>query len=180
VHERESLREMAKKKASWGLIILGVVVLVVVVFAGLMAVAGYFVYKQFAFEAAPATEISVEQEFARVLDRFKGQQPFIQMRDGEPVETIQPSKATAVPSHPIEALHVLVWQPDERKVFRMNIPFWILRMSKGRPVHLGRELTQDGEPFQMKVTADDIERRGPGLILDFTKPGRERVLVWAE
>jgi hypothetical protein len=168
------------KKTSWGLIILGVVVLVIVVVAGLMAVAGYFVYKQFAFEAAPATQVSVEQEFARVLDRFKGQQPFLQMRDGEPVETIPPSTAKPAGRHQIEALHVLVWQPEDGKVFRMNIPFWIIRMSKGRPVHLGRELSQDGEPYQLKVTADDIERRGPGLILDLTKPGRERVLVWAE
>jgi hypothetical protein len=168
------------KKTSWGLIILGTVVLIVVVCVGLMAVAGYFVYKQFAFEAAPATQSAVEHEFARVLDRYKGQKPLIEMRDGEPVAAPEPPPGSRSTVHTIEALHILVWQPDEGKVFRMNIPFWIMRMSKGRPVHLGRELSEDGEPFRLKVTAEDIEHRGPGLILDFTKPGRERVLVWAE
>ncbi len=168
------------KKQSWALIIVGVVVLIVVVCVGVLAVAGYFVYRQFAFESAPATQVSVEREFARVEEKFKGQQPIIALRDGEPVEVEPPPETAPAVRHHIEAIHILVWQPDERKMFRMNIPFWIIRMTKGRPVHLGREFSEDGEPLRLNITAADIERRGPCLILNVTKPGRERVLVWAE
>jgi hypothetical protein len=34
--------------------------------------------------------------------------------------------------------------------------------------------------MSLNVTADELERHGPGLILDYTTPGGERVLVWAE
>ncbi len=172
------------KKPSWALIIAGIVVLIVVVCVGVLAVAGYFVYRQFAFESAPATQVSVEREFTRIHDRFKGQKPLLEMQDGEPVvaepDTEPPAETKPSTRHNIEAVHILVWQPEEGKVFRMNIPFWIVRMSKGKPFHLSRTMSEDGEPLRLKVTAADIERRGPGLILDLVRPGRERVLVWAE
>ncbi len=168
------------KKTPWVLIIVGTVVLIVVVCVGVLGVAGYYVYKQFGFENAPATAMSAERDFTQVLDRFKGQQPLIRMVDGEPVVRRElPVNPRAV-EHRIEAVHILVWQPDEGKVFRMNIPFWVLRMSKGKPMHIGREISEDGEPLRLNITARDIEKCGPCLILDLTKPGRERVLVWAE
>jgi hypothetical protein len=32
----------------------------------------------------------------------------------------------------------------------------------------------------VKLRPEDIERHGPGILLDFTKPREGRVLVWAE
>ena len=165
------------KKPSWGLIIFGIAVLVVVVGAGVLAVVGYVVYQQFAFEASPATGIGVEQEFAKVSRKFAGQRPLIEMRDGEPVAH---KEAGPRPNAPIDAIHILVWQPDERKVFRMNIPFWLIRMSKGRPIRLSGDDWPDDRPVRLRITAEDLERHGPGLIMDYQKPGGEHVLVWAE
>jgi hypothetical protein len=165
------------KKPSWGLIILGIAVLVMVVGAGVLAVIGYVVYQQFAFEASPATGRSVDQEFEQVAKRFAGQKPLIEIQDGEPIARHEPGSGAK--GH-IEAIHILVWQPDERKVFRMNIPFWLIRMSKGRPIRLSGDEGSDTEAMKLRLTAEDLERHGPGLILDYRKPGGERVLVWAE
>jgi len=32
----------------------------------------------------------------------------------------------------------------------------------------------------LRITADDLERRGPGLILDYKEASGQRVLVWAQ
>jgi hypothetical protein len=34
--------------------------------------------------------------------------------------------------------------------------------------------------MRLNLTADDLERRGPGLILDHKEASGERVLVWAQ
>jgi hypothetical protein len=165
------------KKTSWGLIILGIAAFAVIVGVGLVAVVGYVIYQQFAFQATSATELTAEQEFTRVVALFDGQTPFIIMRDGEPVVS-QEKGAAAGKS--VEALHILVWNPDEQKVVRLNMPFWLLRMTKGQPIKLSGGTHADGGPMRLKVTAEDIERRGPGLILDHKEASGERVLVWAQ
>jgi hypothetical protein len=165
------------KKTSWGLIILGISVFVLIVGVGLAAVMGYVIYQQFAFQATSATEVSAEQEFTRVVAMFEGQKPYFVIKDGEPVVSDKQGKAAG---RPVEALHIIVWQPDERKVVRLNVPFWLLRMTKGHPIKLSSSLDPDGEPTRLRVTAEDLERRGPGLILDYKEASGQRVLVWAQ
>jgi len=172
---------MAKKKASWGLIILGSAIFIVVVGVGLIAVAGYFIYQQFAFQATTATAVSAEEEFTKAAARFTGQRPLLEIVDGEPKlnkERVKPGGKVAK----IEALHLLVWQPDERKLVKLNIPFWILRMTRGRPIRLGsRHGDQDEgrDSMRLNITAAELESYGPGLVIDHIDEGGDRVLVWA-
>ena len=173
---------MAKKKASWGLIILGIAIFVVVVGVGLLGVAGYFIYQQFAFQATTATAVSAEEEFTKAAARFAGQKPLLEIVDGEP----RLNKARVKPGGKlasIEALHLLVWQPDEKKLVKLNIPFWILRMTRGKPIRLGSRHGGDegdsGDSMRLNITAAELENYGPGLVLDHTDTGGDRVLVWA-
>jgi len=99
------------------------------------------------------------------------------IEDGKPVVSEEPA---AAPGEPVEALHIIVWDPDERKVIKLNMPFWLLRMTKGQPIKLSSDDEFGGEPMKLKITAEDIERRGPGLILDHREASGERVLVWAQ
>jgi hypothetical protein len=165
------------KKASWGLIILGIAVFTVIVGVGLVAVAGYVIYKQFAFQATTTTETAAAVEFQNVVDGFHGQKPYLVIRGGEPIVSQEKGPH---PGKPVEALHILVWNPDENKVVRLNMPFWLLRMAKGRPIKLGPSSEDGGERVHLRVTAEDLERRGPGLILDHKEASGERVLVWAQ
>jgi hypothetical protein len=166
------------KKTPWALIIIGIAVFIVIVGVGLVAVAGYVVYQQFAFQATTLSASSAEKEFGLVVAQFRGQKPYLVIKDGEPVVASEERGPRS--RKPIEALHILVWNPDEQKVIRLNMPFWLLRMTKGRPIKLSSNLDADGEPMRLKVTAEDLERRGPGLILDHKEASGERVLVWAQ
>ena len=165
------------KKTPWAVIIIGSAAFVLVVVVGLVAVAGYVVYKQFAFKATSADEQTAELEFKRIVARFDGQKPYLIIKDGEPV--ISEAKGPT-PGKPVEAIHILVWNPDDQKVVRLNMPFWLLRMTKGHPIRLMSNNDPEGEPMVLRVTADDLERRGPGLILNHKEATGERVLVWAQ
>ena len=169
--------DVMAKKTSWGLIILGIAIFVVIVGVGLVGVAGYIIYQQFAFQATTASEMTAEQEFAKVVAQFHGQKPFLVIQDGEPVVS---ESAGPNAGKPIEALHILVWNPDETKVVRLNMPFWLLRMTKGRPIKLGPDGEDGARHVRLRITAEDLERRGPGLILDHKESSGGRVLVWAQ
>jgi hypothetical protein len=168
------------KKPSWALIILGIAALVVIVGVGLVAVAGYVIYQQFAFETTTTSASSAEDEFTQVAARFADQKPLLEIRDGEPVLNRQRPKSRGT-AQPIEALHIMVWQPDERKLLKLNIPFWLLRMTKGRPIRLsGHGSDGESDPIRLHITAEDLERYGPGLVMNHTDTGGDRVLVWAQ
>jgi hypothetical protein len=165
------------KKTPWAVIILGSAALMLITVVGLVAVAGYVIYQQFAFKATTATEESAEREFKRIVARFGGEKPYLVMRDGEPVVS---EEAGRHPGRPVKAIHILVWNPDDGKVVRLNMPFWLLRMTKGRPIKLHSNPDPEGEPMRLSISAEDLERRGPGLILDHREASGERVLVWAQ
>jgi hypothetical protein len=144
---------------------------------GLVAVVGYVIYQQFAFQAKSATEMSADQEFAKIVAKFEGQKPYLVIKDGQPVVS-EPSAAGS--GKPVEALHIIVWDPDERKVVKLNMPFWLLRMTKGQPIRISSHEDEDSQAVKLRITAEDLERRGPGLILDHKEASGQRVLVWAQ
>lgn len=168
------------KKKNWGLIILGIVIFVVIVGAGIIATVGYVIYRQMDLQTV-ATE-SPEEEFKTARARFEGQVPFIELRGGldadEPV--VHREQIGKVPV-PLTGLRVLAWAPRDRKLVRFTLPLWMLRLGGGsHRIRLsGREASLNSD-VSLNVTADELERRGPGLILDYTTPSGERVLVWAE
>jgi len=165
------------KKTSWAVIIVGISAFVLVVVVVMVGVVGFVIYQQFAFQAKTATEMSADEEFAQIVAKFEGQKPYLVIEDGEPVASQEPA---ASPGKPVEALHIIVWDPDERKVVRLNMPFWLLRMTKGHPIKLSPDDKMGGEAMTLRITAEDLERRGPGLILDHREASGERVLVWTQ
>jgi hypothetical protein len=72
----------------------------------------------------------------------------------------------------------MAWDPDDRKLVRVKVPFWVLRLT-----HPGAQLkfgTDEIDLEHLKVTIEDLERHGPGLILDHREPNGSHVLLWAE
>ncbi len=83
-------------------------------------------------------------------------------------------KAMAGSQRP-EALWVLVWAADERKIVRLSLPFWLLRLSpKGVDINV-----KDVDLGRLRLSVEDLERAGPGPLL-VRDDGESRVLVWTE
>jgi hypothetical protein len=165
------------KKVSWGWIIFGIVAFTVLVGVIFVAVAGVVVYQQFGFKSTPATERNALEQFEAQARRFHGQTPLIVLEDGEPV-VHKPDPTRKKRS--IEALHVMVWDPSEERVVSLSIPFWLIRMTNGRPIKLSANGDGHDVTPHLKITAEDLERFGPGLILEHRDEDGQRVLVWAK
>ena len=86
------------KKTPWGWIIFGIVAFTMLVGVSLVAVAGFFVYQQFAFKSLPATERTAEDTFEEVAKRFEHQKPLLVIEDGEPVVRNPPTGRKTIPN----------------------------------------------------------------------------------
>ena len=70
---------------------------------------------------------------------------------------------------------MLAFDPDDGRIVRVSIPFWIVRMKmRGATIDLnGNHMNLE----DLKLTAEDLERFGPTLIVDHKDTKGERVLV---
>jgi len=160
---------MAGRRVPWVLII-------VLVLAGMVAAvigAGAFAY--FRYVGVRTADVKeAERSFEDVLARFKDQEPRLVMDDHHHVRLKKPLGSDVTPTS-FTGLHVLVWDDDEGKLVKVEIPAWLLRM-RGDTTDF--DVTLDsGET--VKIDVKELERMGPGLLLDH-KEGPNRVVVWIE
>jgi hypothetical protein len=62
----------------------------------------------------------------------------------------------------------------------VQIPFWLLRMLPSKNLSLLNDEGIDIDTDRVRLTLDDLERRGPGLVLDTKDRRGSLVLVWTE
>jgi hypothetical protein len=164
-----------KKKRTWLWVLLGVFFLFVVV-----AVGGIIFSVAFVRQSMTITGMSpgnADQEFEAVRAKFAGRQPLIQMIEGRP-QYIADS-ATATPSTvPLKSMHVMAWDDEEGQLVTFSLPFWLLRMKSG-PIRLSA-YSQGWDDRGVSFRIEDLERHGPGLVLDVQERREGRVLIWAE
>ena len=166
---------MASTKRTWLWVILGIVgtlfLLVVILIGGAIYEFRTHVKTQ-VVESAVA-----EQEFTRQREKFNGQEPLIEYTgDDRGTDKANVHRPPATDRRvPINALHVLIYDLNQGNLVRVNIPGWLLRMMPN-----GRYSGFDDEAFtRNRITLEDLERHGPGLILQ----GRNRdtrILIWSE
>ena len=112
-------------------------------------------------------------EFASVRRGFADPDPMIVI--GEQVIVRQP--ATAAPRRRL-ALHVLAYDARSGKLVRSDVPHWLLEF-----VTVGGYIRLANTNFRFwgrtgRVTLGDLERYGPGVILDLAGGDGGEVLVW--
>jgi hypothetical protein len=94
--------------------------------------------------------------------RFSGQQPLVEIRPGEDPIVHRTAEAGLHPG--INGIHALFYDPRARKLIRANFPFWMMRVTPRGQLSF---FSGDSEVFgDFHLTLQDLERRGPGLVLD--------------
>ena len=124
------------------------------------------------------SEGNAGEEFDKVLKRFPGREPLLELRNGVPRYTKERDAPPSAQGESLSRLHILVWDPDEQHLARIALPFWLLRM-KSDPIQFSAYasgLDENG----VDLRPEDIERYGPGIILDTRSRDGERVLLWAQ
>jgi hypothetical protein len=163
---------MPAAKRTWRAVV-GVAAIIVGAIAVLLVGGGaYIIYNHTAAQFVDAA--AADAQFDAERARFAGQQPLIELRGVDvPVVHRQPS----APRREVTALHVLSYDTRTRKLVRAEIPGWLLRfVSAHGSIRLANLEMFDDE--RDRITLEDLERHGPGLIVD--AQGRSRVLVWSE
>ena len=160
----------------WPYIVLGIAVLLV--FVGIGAIVAVTAWFQQNMEVEPRSERDAQTEFDGVRQKFSGREPLLEMHDGVPRYTKAREAGRSLDGSSLSTLNILVWDADEERLARIALPFWLLRM-KSDPIHLGA-YASGLEEGGVDVRAEDIEKYGPGLILDTETSSGERVLLWAQ
>jgi hypothetical protein len=160
----------------WIPIVVGIVIFLMVVGLGLVGGLVYVVTRQVKVQTMTAT--GGQEEFERLVASMAGQKPFIELPDPNSTDEVVVHREMATKdTGSISVLHVRVWSPRERKLVSLDLPFWMLRLTGNKPIKLNagslREVT-------LTVTPEEIDRRGPGLILTWSGRRGERLLIWSE
>jgi hypothetical protein len=159
---------MKRKRSTILLVIFGVVIVIFVVGAG---TATFFFLS--VFDSVNADETLASQSLAEARARFGGQQPILELRDDQAVLLRQ--APDAAPARDLQNVHALTWDVGDRKLTRMVLPFWLIRL-KSSPIEVAVSTT--GTPISL--TVEEIERYGPTLLLDHVDEDGSRVLVWTD
>jgi hypothetical protein len=165
---------MASAKKTWVSILIAAVIIVGIIAIVVVGSTAFFVYSHVRAQVTP--QATAEQQFADARARFAGQQPLIELSPGdEPVLHRDASR----PRRAVQALHALVYDAHARKLTHVDIPGWLLRvMSAGGHFRLANlDMFEDD---QSQLTLEDLERHGPGLILDVRRGRGSQVLLWTE
>ena len=119
---------------------------------------------------------AVRGRFQAVIDSLDSGSPRL-TRDGSGGFTNTAMAAIGPVAKPSK-LGVLFFRASEKRLVRSDIPFWFFRL-KGPAAQFALR----GSGFDMErlgITPKDIASQGPGVILDETSAGGDRLLVWAE
>jgi len=176
---------MASKTPTWVWVVFGIlsffVLLCIAVVGG-----GIFMFRQHVHTEAVPKQAAL-QEFDRQRHRFAGQQPLVQVAtadDNDSKVVVHRPSGTGERHTDLQAIRVLTYDERNGQIVTVDVPIWLARWAfknrggSGR----GRVTFGDGavELESGDLTFEDIERHGPGLLLDAVDPRGAQVLVWAE
>jgi nitrate reductase NapE component len=171
------VNNMAQRIPTWAAILIAGVIIF-----GMLAVAAvggtaFFIYRH--INTTPTGHDAAAAEFTQARARFAGQQPLIEMSVGD--EPVVHRELVKDPSgRKLETLRVLAYDRHERKLVRVSIPFWLLRLLPSNHFSFLDDNGINIDSERVNLTVDDLERRGPGLVLDTRDRRGSEVLVWTE
>jgi nitrate reductase NapE component len=163
----------SSSKKTWVSILIAAVIIIGMMALAVVGGTAFFIYRHINAQFTPPA--NAEREFEEARARFAGQRPLIEMRNDAPVLHRDESK----PRRELQALHALAYDPDAEKLVHIDIPMWLLRLVPSRKtIHISDldELNDE----RANLTLEDLERHGPGLVLDIRRQHQGQVLVWTE
>lgn len=166
---------MAPSKKTWIWIIVSVLGVCVILLLVVIGAGVYYVSQHIDTERATVAEAGKTFDSARAP--FKEQRPLIELDTSERPRAGRPLADIPTSTVKPRELRIIVWNPDEQKIVRLSLPFWLLRLSRD-DVHV---MDDGGFDFRrLKLDVNELERIGPALVLDARGRSGERVLVWTQ
>jgi hypothetical protein len=165
-------------RKTWISVLIAAVIIVGVLAVSAVGGTAYFIYHHVHTQFTP-TE-NADRQFAEARARFAGQRPLIEIRkDDEPIVNRDMIPKT-MPAAKLETLRVLAYDTRANKLVNVSIPMWLLRMAPSNKFSFMKDNGIDFDSDRVHLTMEDVDRRGPGLLLDQADRRGSQVLVWTE
>jgi hypothetical protein len=166
-------------RKTWVSVLIASVIIVGILAAAAVGGTAFFIYRHVQTQFTPSE--TAEERFHEARARFNGQRPLIEMRhnDDRPVVHREAIPAGG-PGVKLETLRVLAYDRGAGKLVNVSIPFWLLRLAPSNKFSVLQDNDIDFDSARMHLNVEDLERRGPGLILDQADRRGSQVLVWTE
>lgn len=120
-----------------------------------------------------------DDRFDEALAAIGDATPYVQIRPDGSVLVDRAAEAPA--ASPLKKLHMLTWSPSDERQIRVDFPFWFVKLKMTDSFNLGTLaafISDDWDNISIKVTENDLERRGPALILDHQLDDGRRLVMW--
>jgi len=165
---------MTSTKKTWLSILIAAVIIIGMFAAAVVGGTAFFIYRHVHTQFTPSDD--AERQFAEARSRFAGQQPLLEIRRDDQAVV---HRSPASPRRDLTALHALAYDPSAHKLVHVDIPIWLLRLvPAGGTIHISD--VDELDTINAKLTLEDLERHGPGLVMDLHRQGESQVLVWTE
>ena len=162
----------SSRRKIWIGIAVGAVLLAVVIVVGVVLTGIVFYTRH--VNTAYVAEKTAGDELDRTRARFEGQTALLEIQGEHDVVVHRTPDA---PRRQIAAVHVLVYDAGQGRRVAVDVPGWMLQLSS---VGGTFRIANVDALSDRRITLEDLERHGPGLIVDTRQPDGTRVLVWSE
>ena len=156
----------------WMKVTLGLAAVAIVCIIALAGTASYFVWRSFDRHVAP--EAAALREIDAIRSRFGARPPLVEIVDPRRMD-VRINRLAGAGGTGVTTLHVVNWKAEDGEVVRTEVPVWLLRFSS-----INILSTLGLTPSQIRLTVDDIQRYGPGIVVDYNRPGEFRLLLWVD
>ena len=149
---------------------IGIVALVIVAGAGV-----YFVTQHIQTERRSTPDAM--GAFENVRRSFRDAQPIYELDSSEQPRAVRSlAEMPTSPTRP-ESLAILAWNPEDERLVRVSLPFWVLRFGRHK---LDIDRAEGFDLSALELDVPELERIGPALVFDFRNHEGVRVLVWTQ
>lgn len=165
----------SSQKRKWLPIVAGVAVLFVFLGIG-VAVVSISWFRDNVVVSRGTTRDAAQQAFDARRREFPDPRPVLEFGVDKKPSYVAGIESRRNPGS-VSALHVLAWDADEHALATVTLPMWLLRMKSG-PIVFG-EYVSGLDDHGVRLTPADLEKYGPGVVLEFETPDGNRVLLTA-
>jgi len=134
-------------------------------------------------ESSPVSKQSAEAEFSQLRSRFSSQRPLIDMRLRQPVEASAMEPAVVS----LHTFHTVIFDTrGGQRLVHITVPYWFARLLADRDGEfrwLGQLTFLDDTEFDgeaIRLSLDQLEQRGPGLVVDYQHQSGGQFISWVE
>lgn len=134
-------------------------------------------------ESRPVSQQAAEAEFSQLRSRFSTQPPLLDMSLRQPVDTSTREQSVV----PLHTFHTVIFDTrGSQRLVHITVPYWFARLFADRDGEfhwLGQLTFLDDTEFDseaIRFSLAQLERRGPGLIVDYQRLSGGQFISWVE